>query len=412
MDNFTLALASAIAATVMAASLSLMYWYGARQRCLIEWALAGMLFAVSNIGGILASHFDVVNFSLIGLVNACYVTGHGAILAGLRRHLGLAPRWDLLLVCASVVWGLHQLPLIQAGVANRIVALTPLIALINLSVAWTIERRVAASQRKPYLPLLLLELVFMLQLSARAVYLLASDGYVMTFAGSQFLQTSGSLFVLLFVFVATMSCVLIVTSEQARALRTMSRTDALTGWLNRRALQEVAAPAFETCRRSGASLMFITFDIDHFKTINDCFGHGVGDEAIRHVTAIAGEVLRGNDQLFRIGGEEFAVLLTGCQHDHACAIAERLRERIAGAPLACRDQIVALTVSVGLAHMASSDHGWEDVLKRSDDALYQAKTGGRNRLAVHGKGSTAVGLDGHAGGGAGVTGDSLVGQCG
>jgi diguanylate cyclase (GGDEF)-like protein len=227
-----------------------------------------------------------------------------------------------------------------------------------------------------------MECIFMLQQSMRTIYLVASENHALTFMGSQFLQTSGSLFLLLFMSVVPMSCALIVAHRQAQDLRRASLTDALTGWLNRRALQDTADAAFDRCRRDLSGLFFITFDIDHFKSINDRHGHGVGDAAIRHVTDCAGDVLRGHDTLFRIGGEEFAVLLAGRRLHDVCAIAERLRERIAATPLRTEGLVVPMTVSVGVAAFNHHDPDWEAVLRRADEALYRAKTHGRNRVDV------------------------------
>jgi predicted signal transduction protein with EAL and GGDEF domain len=113
------------------------------------------------------------------------------------------------------------------------------------------------------------------------------DGHIPSFMGSQFLQTSGSLFVLVFLSVVSMSCSLIVTHQQEHALRRASLTDVLTGWQNRRALHDIARREFHRCRRTASPLFFITFDIDHFKAINDRYGHSVGDAAICHVTTLS-----------------------------------------------------------------------------------------------------------------------------
>jgi diguanylate cyclase (GGDEF)-like protein len=202
--------------------------------------------------------------------------------------------------------------------------------------------------------------------------------------GSQFLQTSGSLFVLVFLSVATMSCAVIVTHHQELALRRASLTDTLTGWLNRRALHDIARREFERRQRTAMPLFFITFDIDHFKAINDRYGHGVGDTAIRHVTALSARVLRGYDALFRVGGEEFAVLVGGGSLADVQGIAQRLRELVASTPLLEQGLMVPMTVSVGVAAARENDLRWEDVLRHADEAMYHAKQQGRNRVAVYG----------------------------
>jgi diguanylate cyclase (GGDEF)-like protein len=239
-----------------------------------------------------------------------------------------------------------------------------------------------------------LEVLSIAQQLVRVAIMVASGGNPPAFLGGQFFRTSGALSMLVYLSVATMCCALIVTHQQTLALRRASLTDVLTGWLNRRALHDTAARAFRRSRRLGTALHFITFDIDHFKAINDRWGHGVGDSAICHVTALAARVLEGHDALFRIGGEEFAVLIPGCRRDDVGALAERLRATIATTPLMLdgTPQVpVAMTVSVGVAAIGMHDGQWEDILHRADEALYHAKQHGRDRISVHGRDVAARG---------------------
>jgi diguanylate cyclase (GGDEF)-like protein len=282
----------------------------------------------------------------------------------------------------ALIVAAHALPFVHDSVQNRLLVLTPVVVAIDLAAAWLLWRRSDARNRNAHLPLIVLELVFTAQLTARTLYMLADQGSALTFMGSQFLQTSGSLFVLLFLAVGTKCCVLIVTNDQARALRQASLTDALTGWLNRRGLHDIAAREFARCRRTGNPLHFITFDIDHFKSVNDSHGHAVGDAAIRHATALAATVLRGYDALFRLGGEEFAVLVGDADPDDVHGVAERLREQVAAVPLQLPNATVPMTVSVGVAALEPRDMRWEDILDRADAALYHAKQHGRNRVSV------------------------------
>ncbi|WP_288381699.1 GGDEF domain-containing protein, partial [uncultured Massilia sp.] len=302
------------------------------------------------------------------------------ILAGLRRHLGLRTGWKQVLACAACIPLLHALPFLQSSVMHRLFVFTPIIVAINLGVAVTLWNHVRRGEWAPYLPLAILELFFAFQLTLRAAYLILGEGHALTFMGSQFLQTSGSLFVLVFLSVACMSCALIVTHQQAQLLRRASLTDALTGWLNRRALHERAGAEFRRCRGIGGALFFITFDIDHFKLINDRHGHATGDAAIRHVTTLAAGALRGNDAMFRTGGEEFAVLVAQGGIEDVVAIAERLRELIAASPLVADNKTVRMTISVGVAQMLDADVSWEDLLRHADEALYHAKEHGRNQV--------------------------------
>jgi diguanylate cyclase (GGDEF)-like protein len=384
MDSFTLVVASALAAGIMAASMLLLYRASSRQPCLLDWSLGGLCFLASNVIGALAAKYRIDHILLPSIGNAFYVAGHAAILVGVRRHLGLRPRYDLLAALAAAVFAVHALPFTQDAVLHRLFLFTPIVAGINLGVAWLLWRQPDDGAKPAYLPLMVLELLFASQMSLRTVYMAASEDRTLTFMGSEFLQTTGALSMLVFLSVATMSCALIVTQQQELALRRASLTDVLTGWLNRRALHDIARREFQRCRRSGTPLFFITFDVDHFKAINDRHGHSVGDSAICHVTALSARALRGYDTLFRIGGEEFAVLVCGGSLADVHAIAGRLRELVANTPLLGQGLAVPMTVSVGLAAAQAADAQWEDVLRRADEAMYHAKQNGRNRVSVFG----------------------------
>jgi len=379
MDSFTLAVASALAATIMAVSMGLLYLASSRRVCLFNWAVAGLFFTASSSIVACAIHFQLHEVLVPAFGNVLYVAGHYGILAGLRRHLKLRPRWDLLAAVALLVFGVHLVPALQRALTA---VLVPAVVAIDLAAAWLLWRQPDREARLAYLPMIVLEAGFAAQQGVRilADALHTAPGM----AACQFLQACDALFVLVFLSVATMSCALIVTHDQTRALRRASLTDVLTGWLNRRALHDIALRAFQRSERSGAALHFITFDIDHFKSINDRYGHGVGDAAICHVTAVASRVLRGCDALFRIGGEEFAVLVADSRADEVWRMAECLREMVAALPLVTGGQAVAMTVSVGVAGLDAGDLRWEAILRRADEALYHAKQNGRNRVSVHG----------------------------
>jgi len=173
--------------------------------------------------------------------------------------------------------------------------------------------------------------------------------------------------------------------ENANALLEETvRTDALTGLMNRRHYFELGQTAVKKAVRSGKPLSAIMFDADHFKKVNDTYGHGVGDKALIHLSEVALRELRDIDVVARIGGEEFAVLLESTAETQAVEVAERLRNAIETTPLALERGHVALTISAGVAtfHPDHSDE-LETLLLYADRALYEAKAGGRNRVCLY-----------------------------
>ncbi|WP_394780044.1 GGDEF domain-containing protein [Undibacterium sp.] len=391
MDSFTLLIASALASVIMAATMYMMYRASPRDTYLLDWSLAGAFNVASGCCGLLASTHSVPYLVTPAIGNAFYVAGHYAILAGLQRHFGQRSRPVLILLLLAAVVALHFLPFARESVANRLLLLYPIVIFFNLCTIRLLWKAPEGEAKPAYLPLMLVELLFVAQLLLRAAVVAFGNRASLTFVGSQFLQTSGSLATFVFLSVATMSCALIVIRGQELALRRLALTDSLTGWLNRRALQDMAGREFQRSTRTRSPLAFIIFDIDHFKSINDRFGHAVGDAAIRHVTEVAACALRGYDGRFRIGGEEFAALVTGMQMNEAKHVAERVREQIASVPLLADGKPVSITVSVGLASREPEDASWEDSLRRADDALYHSKQNGRNRVSIASVGDAAVG---------------------
>ena len=166
--------------------------------------------------------------------------------------------------------------------------------------------------------------------------------------------------------------------EQNRQLAKLSRTDGLSTLLNRTAWEEVAATEFRRHRRSGSPVSLLMLDIDHFKRINDSFGHPAGDEVIRGIGALLRLSMREFDVAGRYGGEEFGIILPETGFAGAKVIAERIRKAIEAAVMV-ESEDIRCTVSIGAAtaDQGTADHG--EWIARADRALYRAKQLGRDR---------------------------------
>ncbi|WP_421592365.1 GGDEF domain-containing protein [Shinella sp. M27] len=174
-----------------------------------------------------------------------------------------------------------------------------------------------------------------------------------------------------------------VTRERsyARELKVLADTDPLTGAMNRRRFFEEADRIHAECQKSGASATFLMLDIDHFKTINDRYGHGVGDAVLVEFTRRCRDVLRPEDRFGRMGGEEFAVVL--CRPDDASVhvIAERLRQVVGSEPFIIDTDTLKVTVSVGGA-ICEGTESVGSAISRADNGLYDAKKSGRDRVIL------------------------------
>jgi diguanylate cyclase len=167
---------------------------------------------------------------------------------------------------------------------------------------------------------------------------------------------------------------------QNQRLAEIGRTDGLSGVPNRAHWEDAVESEFQRQRRNPGSASLMMIDVDHFKSINDRYGHVAGDEVIRAVAMVLRESVRGQDMVGRYGGEEFGVVLPETGAEGAAVIAERIRQRIEGRVMVARDGI-RCTVSVGIAACDPEMGDRLDWIARADRALYRAKALGRNRVA-------------------------------
>jgi diguanylate cyclase (GGDEF)-like protein len=195
-------------------------------------------------------------------------------------------------------------------------------------------------------------------------------------------------------FDASASRVLTVIANQAAASldlirlkerhKRLAARDGLTQLYNRRAFDErlAKARAREERQPAGGRFGVLLLDIDHFKKLNDTFGHPAGDAALKHTARVLEQHLREGDEAARYGGEEFAIILPGADAAGALPLAERVRAAIEKSHLVFEGARLAVTVSVGVAAWPEDGHELPDLLGAADRALYAAKEGGRNRVAA------------------------------
>lgn len=166
-------------------------------------------------------------------------------------------------------------------------------------------------------------------------------------------------------------------------LTILAETDPLTGLANRRHALEQVEREFLRFQRTRSRFSILTLDLDHFKRVNDRFGHAAGDALLKRVAQQLQLQLRQIDELGRMGGEEFLVLLPETDGERALEVAERLREAIATSPLDWHGQELSVTISIGVSAVHDRDGSIDTVLQRSDHALYAAKNSGRNRCCLN-----------------------------
>ncbi|MDB5748419.1 MAG: hypothetical protein JWP72_3267 [Massilia sp.] len=285
----------------------------------------------------------------------------------LRRHLIPLAGLGLLLACASPMAGLAD-PQLMAAVSTAMGAGSFLVGAVllhpRLPGATPLQRLIGANDLVFGGALALWGVLEMLD--AAPAHWLQALAYI---AGYMLLIVNGFGF-------------LLMSKERDDArMERLATTDDLTGLLNRRAFFARADASRMLALRQGQPIALLMLDIDHFKQINDRFGHATGDEALLKFSTTCSAALRGHDILGRLGGEEFALVLPGTDLAGAQGAAERLREAVMETRLLTCGNRYTMTVSIGLV-VIDPEEDLPSALARADHALYQAKHAGRNRVAA------------------------------
>jgi diguanylate cyclase (GGDEF)-like protein len=182
------------------------------------------------------------------------------------------------------------------------------------------------------------------------------------------------------------------TKRSQLHFQTLSQLDGLTGICNRPHFITQAEKALDSSRRTGEQLCMILFDLDHFKLINDRYGHATGDFVLKRTVSACKVHLNKNEIFGRFGGEEFGVLLPACGPEHARQRAEQLRVTIAGITAYQGSSKATVSASFGIATTSESGHELGQLLAHADAALYEAKRSGRNRVVLFGQPSEVIPL--------------------
>jgi diguanylate cyclase (GGDEF)-like protein len=168
--------------------------------------------------------------------------------------------------------------------------------------------------------------------------------------------------------------------EKNRELHLLSITDGLTGLFNRKHLMDLFDMEMARTRRYRIPFSVLIADIDHFKRINDTYGHLAGDSVLRRLADTLRQTVRECDHIGRYGGEEFLIIVPNSDATGAVEMAQRIRDQISRVRFYNDGEEITMTISVGVAHCAEGEESAEAVLSRADTALYQAKNNGRNQV--------------------------------
>lgn len=384
LDMRTMAFASSVSGFLMAATMLGIYQAGMRARAMLDWLVAGLALGTGNLVGTL-SLVGVLPLSaslVAGLANLLISVGHLFVLVGIQRYLGDRVRTGMLLgvIAALYVAGLVLEPLGESP-AGRILVYSALHLVLSAWAGMLLWRSERPGMRTYHRMASTVLLGFSAVLLFRFLAALAPPDAIPLGQGD--MQTIAFLAAMIFGFLLTMAFAVVLFREKQVELADLAEKDPLTGMNNRLSLDSIADKYMQRAQRQGMSLSVMLFDLDHFKRINDEFGHQVGDRVLSEVAERIGRIIRGDDVAFRFGGEEFLALLPGASLEQAERVAERLRAAIGDERVEVGEHRLNLTASFGVVQYLPGKESWDDCIKRVDEALYRAKRGGRDRISRH-----------------------------
>lgn len=364
-------------------------WTQERIRALTWW---GVAYLIGGASGALWRFGDALGPLLpSNLSTVMLFVAVGLIWSGARLFHGQEVRWIATLFGAGFWLIACFVPAFASSAASRIVVSSLIVAGYTFLTAAELrrERRKSLIRRWPAVFVPTLHGAIFLFPVALATLAPAGDsgysvarGWIAVFAIEILLYVVGTAFIVL----------ILAKDRTVRTYKVAAATDTLTGLLNRRGFFDAAASLMAQNRRSKAPVSVLAFDLDRFKSINDRFGHAVGDAVLQLFAKVVGQTMRASDVIGRLGGEEFVALLPGTLTDAARA-AERVRSAFAAAYIVRNGQHIAATVSVGVACGAPST-AIDLLIANADTALYRAKTNGRDRVETAAEIAGGAGSDG------------------
>ncbi|HTO68101.1 MAG TPA: GGDEF domain-containing protein [Bradyrhizobium sp.] len=372
LDSMTLYFVAAMLAALLGAML---LFFGRQEdsEALSWWGAAYLLGAASVAAWTLGG--QLIGGVALLLLNAAGFLACGMVWNAARIFRGRKPNWQGMAL-GPIAWVASTMalgpvaPVLRMTIGAAIIAFY---AALTAAELWS-ERRKAMKRRWPAVVVPVLH-GFVLMLPILLGDLMhphdpnfAGSVWVTVFAIELVLYAVGTVFLIF----------ILVSERTVTAHKTAASVDPLTGLFNRRGFAEACARVIEREASAGRPATVMIFDIDHFKSINDRFGHPAGDEILKLFAAVVQNNLRITDLSGRVGGEEFAALLP-CALEEGLIVAERVREVFAASGIVSDDGAVDTTVSIGVAGGPAGTE-LEVLLAAADTALYQAKRGGRNRV--------------------------------
>jgi diguanylate cyclase (GGDEF)-like protein len=375
--------------TVLAASLTVVlllalqftfFWTQDRRSSWLAWLVAPFLLGAAALA-LFIPRGRIPDLLSIGLANALLLLAFGYVWQGMRIFERRRPLVATVFLVALAWLALCLWPSFLASLPLRVVASSAGAALFGGLAAWELWRG-----RSESLPSRLPTAAVLTSFAAIMLLRIPLVGIAPFPVGGLPIQSgwTAAFNLVVFMHVASFAVLMIsVTKERLeQQQRSFAMTDPLTGLLNRRAFAVETERVAYRPKFGREQTSLLVLDLDHFKSINDRFGHDVGDRMLLAFTSVAQAALRHGDSLYRLGGEEFCAVLPATGLRDAISTAEQIRRSFEFASLKASGEIVRGTVSIGIATTDFTGFELEAMLAAADAALYEAKARGRNRIVV------------------------------
>ncbi len=316
--------------------------------------------------------------------NLFLILSFAELTRALRRFIDLPERRLPMVLLATLTAA--AMGLVARFVGNFSMLVIMNAAAIGIILAFMLVSVLQGRRKKPSMPLNIVAVVAatgVVVAILRSIVHLDSPQYDGNFLSASTTDSIAVIYASLSPIVASIAFLLLYQERNSHRLEELASTDGLTRILNRHAMTRQAARHFHSSNSTGTSCTLL-IDLDHFKRVNDHYGHEAGDQVLIEVVRRVQDRLRPEDIFGRVGGEEFAVLLPHTTPDQAESVAERIRTSIEAEPVSHDPSDISVTASIGIACRLPTDNEWADCLRRADKAMYRAKALGRNQVVVDG----------------------------
>ncbi|QDO99142.1 GGDEF domain-containing protein [Ferrovibrio terrae] len=379
LDTPTVAFVTVLVVCLQGGILTALWLIHRDMRGIGFWAVGALVVALGVLGAFLRS--DSLPSAALAAANIAIVTGLTITWWGVDAFFGRRPGYGLgLAILAITATGVVYF-IVTENSRARIIFLLGIFVLMAGLRLYSLLREVTPGTRFS-------QFLTSMALGAQAIYylVLATTVFSLPPVEKPLAQVPffGWLFLIpmLLSIVVVFGIVLLVNQTIATRLKESARRDALTEALTRRAMEEMAEHELARSRRHDLPLSLLLLDIDHFKLVNDQYGHAAGDAALRQFASAVRGCLRREDVFGRLGGEEFCALLPSTAVGGAAQLAERIRQSVANLAVEAGGNRLSLKVSIGVASLGDHAGSWDELVNQADRAMYAAKRAGRNRVIV------------------------------